>query len=880
MRQDIQCVVIDVNVPYGRSTDRRTINSVFLQYTQTETKRIKMYFVLRTLITIILVTISFGDPLSKSFIESSHPHYRTVGNPNIPLEYDCQLRAFTIEMASYIAPASVKANWTALSQSALQMNQCNHTSSTTYQPRSSAKHFRTAPNMKKGDCHHTVFVHDFKGNDLFDGSFEKPVKTIQAALSLTRTLRAVYGNDKTLCMTIRGGTYYLGTNATTSSSQIGAIALTSNDSNLVIENYQDERVTLSGGVLLHLQWSIHVKTPNGTIMRAQLPSSVDLDQFNELYIDGRRAIVAKYPNGDPSTQGLYATNPGFSFNAHSWFPPVHTPSVDILVQSPIRNGTKFPNYQVGVGGGASVFNPPRSFWNTDSPPGGDNYAVPRGFTLNNGALPHMKNWSNPKMGFVHTFHGAYWGGWIFQIASSNSTENTIMFERGGFQEARGWKSGGPFYVSNIFEELDSPNEWFLDKDARTLYFMPNGTMPNTFVASQIPCLISVSGSGIENSVYNVLIQGLTLTETSHTYMGEYVVPSGGDWSVHLGGTIYLTNTRNITITHNLFTQLGSNGIAVTNYNDATLITSNEFGWLADSGIVLVGSTNGIDGFSVTSQPSNTLIQSNLFHEIGIYIKQSSCVLIAVSRSVSIIGNLMFNMPRAAINVNDGFYGNHTLSWNVIFNTVRETGDHGPINSWDRQPFLTDAVQTGVPSLWQHKSYIHHNTLIGNYRSVWPIDHDDGSCFYEDSYNFLVYGGKKDLFGHSKIDHHQIYVYADVNEGAAGRNACIVVRAAKKGISGWNEVWVNNTCVLYASPVPYAFEFCETTDLFLPFLMSNRIYIPSGTAVAFTCKVNGTDERLTLEQWQSYGLDLGTTVNTAPDIKVVIEWGREMLQYAE
>ncbi len=81
--------------------------------------------------------------------------------------------------------------------------------------------------------------------------------------------------------------------------------------------------------------------------------------------------------------------------------------------------------------------------------------------------------------------------------------------------------------------------------------MPNDTMPNIFVASQIPCLISVSGGGIENPVRNILIQGLTLTQTSHTYLRDYTVPSGGDWSVHRGGTVYLTNTENVTITHNL-----------------------------------------------------------------------------------------------------------------------------------------------------------------------------------------------------------------------------------------------------------------------------------------------------------------------------------------
>ncbi|CAF1522510.1 unnamed protein product, partial [Adineta steineri] len=448
--------------------------------------------------------------------------------------------------------------------------------------------------------------------------------------------------------------------------------------------------------------------------------------------------------------------------------------------------------------------------------------------------------------------------------------------RGGFQEARGSDSGGAFYVANIFEELDSPNEWFLDKQTRTLYFMPNETMPDVFVASQIPCLISVSGSSIENSVRNVIIRGLIMTETSSTYMKDYMVPSGGDWSVHRGGTIYLTNTKSITITHNLFTQVGSNGIAVIDYNDETQITLNEFVWLGESGIVLVGSTNGIDGFSVVSQPANTRIESNLIHESGIYVKQSSPVLISVSRSVSVIRNLMFNMPRAAINVNDGFYGNHTISYNVIFNTVRETSDHGPINTWDRQPFLSDAVQSNVPSLWQHTSYIHHNVLYNNYNSFYPIDHDDGSCFYEDSYNFQVYGGKKNYLGHSKVDHHEIYVYPDT-KSSQGTGVCIADQAPSRGSSGWNEVWIENTCILYNSSVPYNIWNCDTANLFVPSLASNKIYIPSGTQVAFTCNVNGTSAQLSLDQWQSYGLDIGTTVQSAPNIETIIQWGREMLQ---
>lgn len=69
----------------------------------------------------------------------------------------------------------------------------------------------------------------------------------------------------------------------------------------------------------------------------------------------------------------------------------------------------------------------------------------------------------------------------------------------------------------------------------------------------------------------------------------------------------------------------------------------------------------------------------------------------------------------------------------------ETDDHGPINTWDRVPYLTD-LYDGTQSLNVKENQIHRNFLINNYRSVWPIDHDDGSCFWNDTHNYLVYGG--------------------------------------------------------------------------------------------------------------------------------------------
>ena len=161
--------------------------------------------------------------------------------------------------------------------------------------------------------------------------------------------------------------------------------------------------------------------------------------------------------------------------------------------------------------------------------------------------------------------------------------------------------------------------------------------------------------------------------------------------------------------------------------------------------------------------------------------------------------------------------------------------------------------------------------------MWPIDHDDGSCFYEDSYNCQVHGGRKDHLGQSEIDHHEIYVHSDANGGAFGSNVCLGDYSPTRSSSGWNETWIENTCVLYQNPVPYNIGNCDIASLFVPYLASNKIYIPADAHVVFTYKVNGKNAPLRLEQWQSYSLEDGTTMQTAPAVQTIFQWGREMLQ---
>jgi hypothetical protein len=64
-------------------------------------------------------------------------------------------------------------------------------------------------------------------------------------------------------------------------------------------------------------------------------------------------------------------------------------------------------------------------------------------------------------------------------------------------------------------------------------------------------------------------------------------------------------------------------------------------------------------------------------EIGILEKQSSCYFGALSGGATIAGNLFFNMPRAAVCFEDDALGGSLVTRNLVFNTCRESQDHGP-----------------------------------------------------------------------------------------------------------------------------------------------------------------------------------------------------------
>lgn len=104
-------------------------------------------------------------------------------------------------------------------------------------------------------------------------------------------------------------------------------------------------------------------------------------------------------------------------------------------------------------------------------------------------------------------------------------------------------------------------------------------------------------------------------------------------------------------------------------------------------------------------------------------------------------------------MSDEFGGGHLIEGNLFFNAVRETGDHGPFNSYSRLAQLTISRDTAgiiasympvrastfintafnLEQLSQRENLLlslgggeHHAKYdFSNYHSAWPLDHDDG-----------------------------------------------------------------------------------------------------------------------------------------------------------
>lgn len=133
----------------------------------------------------------------------------------------------------------------------------------------------------------------------------------------------------------------------------------------------------------------------------------------------------------------------------------------------------------------------------------------------------------------------------------------------------------------------------------------------------------------------------------------------------------------------------------------------------------------------------------------------------------------------------------------------------PFNSWDRSPHIFSGVD-GLPTMTPAINHLFGNFIINSGGGGFPIDHDDGSSLYSDTFNLLLYGGAKNWGGHDKRSNNNVYVFPDVVEGGT----CVLDEGPQWPDAGYGETFCNNRCLIYnASHARDRFAVPSATNTF-------------------------------------------------------------------
>ena len=485
---------------------------------------------------------------------------------------------------------------------------------------------------------------------------------------------------------LREGVYYLNK----------AIVFTAQDTRnadeaVVYKNFDNEKVTVSGAVPLKLKWSVY----KGNIFQAKVDGNA---RFDQLIVNGELQRMARYPNFDSSARFLGGTS-------------------------------------------ADAISPKRT-----------------------------QLWSNPKGGFVHALHKHEWGDFHYLITGKKA-DGELMLE-GGWQNNRkmGMHSTHRF-VENIFEELDTVNEWFYDQSTRILYFYPpkNINLKTAVVeTAQLAHLIEFKGSETL-PVSNVTIEGFNFTGTTRTFMENREPLLRSDWTIYRGGAVLFDGAKYCQIQNCTFKNLGGNALFFNNYNRNCEVSGCTVSAIGASAFCFVGDPQAVrspsfeynefvpldkidrtPGPKTNNYPADCRVYDNLMFDLGQVEKQSAGVELSMCQSITVSHNTMYDLPRAGINVSEGTWGGHIIEFNDVFNTVKESGDHGSFNSWGRDRYwhpdkkTMDSIVINEFSLTMLdvvKPIILRNNRM-RCDHGWDIDLDDGSSNYEIYNNLCLNGGIK------------------------------------------------------------------------------------------------------------------------------------------
>ncbi len=473
------------------------------------------------------------------------------------------------------------------------------------------------------------------GNDGNDGSLEKPFATIEKARDTVRSLDKTGRNGITVA--VKAGEY-----------RVDSLSFTAADSGtekcpVAYRAYGDGEVILNGGV---------------TLKPDSFKAVADESMLGRLSDEAKKRVLC----ADLKEYGLTAEDWGkiYPYGSHNtntrydgdWVGDLYC---ELFINDKRQALARYPDADylytgkvIDAGYGKNPDGSAAANWEEVRNPPSDVYEIDRELA------DRISSWKTLDDVWMFGFWTADWADASTPIGAFSAEKLTLSPKFAGMFGA---KKDAPYYFFNVFEELDAPGEWYLDRENGIVYVYPDSDLSS----SSIDISVTVKPVINAENVSYLTFDGFTLKGTR----GNAIVISG----------------KNNTVENCLIKNVAGDAIHVDGYDN--LVYSNEITRTGKGGIYL----NGGDRETLT--PGNNKADNNYIHDWSEITQtyQPACSLGGVGNICS--HNEMHDSPHEAIT-----YGgnNHIIEYNNIHDVCLLTDDAGAIYAGRRWDFYGTVIR--------------------------------------------------------------------------------------------------------------------------------------------------------------------------------------------
>ena len=351
-----------------------------------------------------------------------------------------------------------------------------------------------------------------------------------------------------------------------------------------------------------------------------------------------------------------------------------------------------------------VLCPEDDLWNDDNTPWEFTYGQTTFIADTNDLGAEFKNHEAISVRILH-----YWHDEIMFLENADKESGKITLSRPSAMRIR---EGDRYFFENVYEAVNAPGEWYLDRAEGTLYYVPfEGESADTLTlyGSSIVQLVSVDGAnGISFEKIRFENTDWELPVASGSWNGENGI-DGLQAATDVKGVISVMNASDIHFTNCEFSELGGTAVKILNGVHSSSVENCWFRNIAATGVYIGGANveRGADGSTYDIIVKNNEINGygrRFFCAIGIQITYCDTADIShneihdgyytgisdgwvwgydfhATKNIKICDNLIYDIGQGWLSDMGGIYTlgvqpGTVLSGNVIHNVAADPGQGG------------------------------------------------------------------------------------------------------------------------------------------------------------------------------------------------------------